>query len=263
MEQTGGAIDHRTDRRVHRADHVVAGDQRPQPVREMDDLGGGHAGEQILGAAGKADHLVRKHRAADQDVVVLDQQPVERDLDRLVEPPAGQLAHVVGGNLAQLHERGRIVPAMVEDPPVPHHALDHGPADVPGELLVAHRRVRAECDEEVQRPHAGSELALEGLEHERHRHGPGAVGNQHQHAPTVERQPRQSLLRQARDLSVREVALGDAVSDHGVVRAGSPMLHVHVRNAMRARWMMSRRSAPCFTATSAILESEVPDFCFS
>ena len=54
--------------------------------------GAGDAGEQILGAAGKADDFVREHRTADQDVVVLDDEPVERHRHvGSFEPAAGEL----------------------------------------------------------------------------------------------------------------------------------------------------------------------------
>ena len=45
---------------------------------------------------------------------------------------------------------------------------------------------------------ARPELALERLEHQRHRHRPRAVGNEDEHAPAVDRQPRQALSRDAR-----------------------------------------------------------------
>ena len=86
-----GAVDHRPHRRVHRADHLVAGDQRAEPVREVDDLRRGDAGEQILRAPGETDHLVRKHRPADEHVVVLGDEPVQGDRHVLAQPPAGQI----------------------------------------------------------------------------------------------------------------------------------------------------------------------------
>ena len=61
-----------------RADHVG---QRAQPVGGVDHLRAGDAREQVLGAAGKADHLVREGRAEDQDVVVLQRGLVDADVD--------------------------------------------------------------------------------------------------------------------------------------------------------------------------------------
>ena len=48
-------------------------------------------GKQVLRAAREADDLVRKHRSADEHVVVLDDEPVERDRHVLAEPAAGEL----------------------------------------------------------------------------------------------------------------------------------------------------------------------------
>jgi hypothetical protein len=52
--------------------------------------------EEVLVAAGEADHLVREHRTDHQRDVVLDHGPVEPHLDRLVQPALGQLGDPVG-----------------------------------------------------------------------------------------------------------------------------------------------------------------------
>ena len=70
------------------ADDVGAGDQRAQPVRQVDDLLAGDAREEVLVAAGEADHLVREDRADDERDVVLDDGPVEPDVDG--SRPAGR-----------------------------------------------------------------------------------------------------------------------------------------------------------------------------
>ena len=97
----------------------------------------------------------------------------------------------------------------------PRLAVHDRTSDQPAELRVVHRRVRAERDEEVERGHARPELALERLEHQRHRHRPRAVGDEDEHAPAVERESRKSLAREARDLLGREVAVGEAAADDG------------------------------------------------
>ena len=73
-----------------------------------------------------------KHRPADEHVVVLDDEPVERDVDVLLEPAARQLRDLARRNRAELDERGRVVPAMVEDAVPAGAAVDDRAADVRG-----------------------------------------------------------------------------------------------------------------------------------
>ena len=200
---------------------------------EVDDVGGGDSRKEVLGAAREPDNLMREDRTADEHVVVLDQEPVQRNRDRFIEPPAGEIAHGVGGDVPQLDEGGWIVPPVIEDPSFARHAIDHGVTHMPGELRVAHRRVGSERHQEIQRRHTLAELTLEGLEHERHRHRPGAVRDEHQDTPPVERKPGQPLPGQPPDFLGGEIALGHAVADHGVARLRPPMLHVHRSNATR------------------------------
>ena len=53
--------------------------ERAEPVGEVNDLGRRDSREQVLRAAGEAGDLVRKHRAADEHVVVFGRQAIERD----------------------------------------------------------------------------------------------------------------------------------------------------------------------------------------
>ena len=54
---------------------------------EVDDLGTGDAWEEVLVAAGEADHLVREDRPDDDDHVAFDDVPVDPHLDGLVGAP--------------------------------------------------------------------------------------------------------------------------------------------------------------------------------
>ena len=88
------------------------------------------AGKQVLRAAGEPGDLVRKHRTANQNVVVLDDEPVERDRHVLAQPTAGELRDLARGHRAEVHERRRIVPAVIEDMSSPDAAIPDRPADV-------------------------------------------------------------------------------------------------------------------------------------
>jgi len=124
---------------------------------------------------------------------------------------------------------------MVEDPALPRLSVDDGLADMAAQLRIGHRRVGAERHQEVERRDALAELALEGLEHQRHRHRAGAVRYQDQDTPAVDRKPGQPFTGQPRDVLAGEIAVGHAVADHGLARLRPPMLHVHRSNATRAR----------------------------
>jgi len=82
-----------------------------------------------------------------------------------------------------------------------------------GELRVVHRRVGAECDEIVERRDARAELALERREHHRHRHRPRAVGDDDEHAPTIDRQRAKALAGNCIQLLAAEIALGHPFPD--------------------------------------------------
>ncbi len=71
VDERGGAVDHGTNGCVACPDDLVAGDDRTQPVGEVDDLKAGDAREEVFVAAGKADHLVREDRSADDELVII------------------------------------------------------------------------------------------------------------------------------------------------------------------------------------------------
>ena len=175
-------------------------------------------GEEILRAAREADDLVRKDRTADEHVVVLDDQPIERDRHVLLQPSEAELLDHAGGDGPQGGERRRVVPPVVENPAIAGAAVDDRAPDEAAELLVAHRRVRAERDEKVERRHARAELALEDLEHQRHRHRPRPVGDEDDDALAVEREAVEPLPREVRHFLWREMPFDDAPSDDAHMR---------------------------------------------
>ena len=77
------------------ADDVPAGDQRAEPVGEVDDLLTGDPGKEVLVAAGESDHFMREDRPDDQAHVVVDDRAVEHHLDGLGEAAVGQFARPV------------------------------------------------------------------------------------------------------------------------------------------------------------------------
>jgi hypothetical protein len=104
---------------------------------------------------------------------------------------------------------------VVEDAPLARAPVHHGAADELRQLRVAHRRVRAERDQEVERRDPHPQLRLENVEEQGHRHGAGAVGDQHQHALAVERQLREPLARHLLHLVDRQEPDVDSAPDDG------------------------------------------------
>ena len=98
-------------------------------------------GKQVLGAAREADDLVREHRPADEDVVVLDDQPVQRDR-HVLRAAARRSARRSrrAGIVPSFDERRGIVPAVIEDARARQHARRR-PArpNERGQLRVGHR----------------------------------------------------------------------------------------------------------------------------
>ena len=58
-------------------------------------------GEQVLGAARKSGHFVREHRAADEDMVVLGDEPIQRDGHILRQLSVGDRGDVGGRDRAK------------------------------------------------------------------------------------------------------------------------------------------------------------------
>ncbi len=260
VEERGGAIDDGAHRSIDRADHVRTGDQRSQPVREMNDRRRGNAREEVLRSAREPDDLVREHRTADENVIVLDDQPIQRDRHILLEAPSGDCRDLARRYRPQVGERCRIVPAMVEDARAAAAAVDDRSANQPTERRVVHWRVRTERDEIVECRHARAQLALEYLEHQWHRHRPGPIRNQGDDAPAIERQGGEAVADNARHGRRLEKAFGDPLSDHAhwqcrrssttsrsATKCWSPR-----RPDTRARWPRAwrRRGSECDAGTS-------------
>ena len=188
-DQRGGLVDERADRGdAAGADDVGAGDQRAEPVREVDDLLAGHAREEVLVAAGEADHLVREHRPDDERDVVLDHRAVQPDVDALAQQAAGQLGDPAAGDDAERDERRRVRPLVVADlhPRIARGQVAGRVAEVAGQLGLGHRRVGAERDQGGHAARPADERPVHGREQQRQRAAARRVGDDDADAPAVE-----------------------------------------------------------------------------
>jgi hypothetical protein len=96
-EQVDCGVDQRPDRcDALRTDDVCTGDQRAEPVGEVDDLLAGDPREEVFVSTGEPHHLVWKDRADDESDVVFDDRPVDHHVDRLAQPTVGEPGHHIG-----------------------------------------------------------------------------------------------------------------------------------------------------------------------
>ncbi len=148
-----GAVNHSTNGSVSRADHFVVGDDRSQPVGEVNDLRTGDAWEEIFVAPRESHHLVREDRSADDELVIIKNEFVQADGDILRHQSACDLFYFCSGEGADQGEVGRVLPLMVVDLTHARLTVDYFPPDQSAQLCVTHRRVSTQRNEIIQRLH--------------------------------------------------------------------------------------------------------------
>src|SRR5262249_24059622 len=147
------AINHPAHGRVFRPDHLIAGDDCAEPVREVDHFRAADAREEIFGAAGKAYYFVWEGRAANDDLIVIEDQFVQSHFDRLPQHATSDLRNLAFTYFAELDQLIGRVPSMVEDAGlcILYGAFLGCDPDMSVDRLFAHRLVCAERDQKVQR----------------------------------------------------------------------------------------------------------------
>ena len=178
----GSSIDQFTNRRDDGADEVIAAEQSSQPVRLVNHFPAADARKQILVSAGKPNYFVGKHRPTNQYLVVVEEQTIDFDQDWFGKQAAGACRHFVRGDRTQIHKCAGEIPAMIEDACLAALSVDHGLAHQTSQCRITHKRVRAKRDQVVACGGPGADLFLQKPEHQRHRHGARAIGNDGEHA---------------------------------------------------------------------------------
>jgi nucleotide-binding universal stress UspA family protein len=115
-------------------------------------LRAGDAGEEILGAAGEPDHLVREHRSVDHELVVVENHPVEHHRNLVRQQSIGQSGCFGSWYGTDRHQRIGEIPAVVEyrDVRVAFGSFGRRRADQPVDRLLGHVLMGAQRDEVVQ-----------------------------------------------------------------------------------------------------------------
>ena len=114
LDHRAGTVHDLADRRPFGADYHGIGDHRSEPVEEIQNVRAAHAGKQIFVATGETNHFMRENRADNDDLVVFKNQPVDGNVHVHLEQPAGEFTDLLCGDDADVGERGRIVPGVVE-----------------------------------------------------------------------------------------------------------------------------------------------------
>src|SRR6266550_4600978 len=94
------AMDHPANESILSADNLEACYQGAEPMGNVNHFGPRNAREKIFGASGKSRHLVGKYGAADQGVIVVKNEPVEADRDRLTQASTRNLCGLLRGDFA-------------------------------------------------------------------------------------------------------------------------------------------------------------------
>src|SRR5207248_2107613 len=128
------------------------GDDRAEPVKEVQDLRAANAGKEIFVAAGKAHDFMGEDWAEDYQLIVVEDGPVDSDLHIHLKETIGQSGDFSGFDSANVSERGRIVPCMVEEAHAAKFAVSLFGCDLQAILdrLLAHRRMRAQGDHDIK-----------------------------------------------------------------------------------------------------------------
>src|SRR6516165_4873020 len=100
----GGAIHNFTHRGVFVADDHRVSDHRPEPMKEVEHFWPANPREQVLVTPGTADHFVRKHRANDDDLIVLKDPAINIDGHVHRKQAAAFAFDLGGGNCADVFQ---------------------------------------------------------------------------------------------------------------------------------------------------------------
>ena len=221
-------VDDGPDRRVAGADDLIAGDQRAQPVGEVDHLWSADAGEEVLVTAREADHLVGKDRPTDDKLVVIENQFVDRHRHVHAQQAAAEMLDLGGRDDAQRAEGGRVFPVMVENAHsgiAASHLLSRR-SQPPLDRLIRHRLVRSQRDQHVQRSDALRQQVVQQAKHQVDGAAARAVGDDQQHALAVQQLRGQRVSENRARFCVRQGAIGIAFScDHVVAPVQSTRQH--------------------------------------
>src|SRR5713226_7366513 len=92
-----------------------------------------------------------KHRAANQNLVVVEEQTIDFYQDGFRQQAPRALGNFVRWDRAQVRKSAGEIPAMIEDASIAALSIDNGLAHQSSERRIAHQRVRAEGHQVITR----------------------------------------------------------------------------------------------------------------
>ena len=155
---------------------------------KIDNFLAGNAREEVFVAARKTDNFVREHRSADDEVIVIQDQPVQPDWDIFHQATIRDAPNLLRGDQADLHKRFRGFPVMVENMAHTGFAVYHLATDEVAQLFIAHGLVGSKRDQVIQSSHTPGKVLFEQGKHQRHGHAARAVGDQEQNTLAIQLQ---------------------------------------------------------------------------
>jgi hypothetical protein len=181
-------------------------------VGDVDDFRAGNAGEEVFVPAGKPYHLMGEHRPADDEMVVIIDEPIEPDRHILGHHPTGELADLSRGDRADMGEVRRVAPIVVVDAPLAGASIDHLFLQQSAQVGVRHRLMGSQRNQVIHGSGARLQEFLEQASHQWHGHAACAIGDQDEHPLAVHRKRIQGLAHKLARLVFRETAIGEPFS---------------------------------------------------
>jgi len=157
-------------------------------VREIDDLLPRNAREEVFVAARKANNFVRKYRTTDDQVIVIQDQPVKPDRHIFRQATVRNTPDLLRGYQANLHKRLRGFPVMVKNTALTSFSVFDPATNQVAQLVIIHGLVGPKRDQIIQGSHPTGKMFFKQIEHQRHRHAARAVRDQEQYTLTVQLQ---------------------------------------------------------------------------
>lgn len=161
------------------SDDGVVGDERSEPVEEVEDLRAGDAWEEVFVASREADDFVGKDRSDDEEDVVVGDVAIDFDGDGFGHQPAGDFAGFLRGEVSEKGEGLGVVPLVIEESGLSEEliAFKFLDAEEFADLGLGHGGMCSEGDHDIEVEDMGTEVFEERIKEEWEGGGSGSVGN--------------------------------------------------------------------------------------
>jgi len=154
-------------------------------VRQVDNLRASDPGKQVLVAAGKAHHLVGKHRPANEQLIIFQDAPIQAHRHIHAQEAVGKRLDPRRRDGAQVLQGLGVIPGMIVDVALAAEAVSNRVADQVRKAGVIERPMGAQRHDIVQRRHPWSQVLGKEIKKAGHGHGARAIGDDDQHSTAI------------------------------------------------------------------------------